>query len=186
MKPPEIRRRLEETGRTQAALARHLGKSKDSVSRLLNEARAMDVDELEAIKTFFGPETGAGPSFVRVPVFGYAAAGGSDRVAMAGDHILDYVELPAGMARGEAFGVRIAGESMYPRLFSGETVIAERNVSPVRNREVVVELSDGTGMVKEYRGQKDGYLFLWQYNPEEEVRIPLTRVRAMHSAFRWR
>lgn len=186
MKPPEIRRRLEETGRTQAALARHLGKSKDSVSRLLNGMRTMDVDELEGIKTFFGDDRPPEPSFIRLPVFGYAGAGGEDRIALASDQILDYVELPAGLARGDAFGVRVAGESMYPRLFSGETVIAERNVPPVRNREVVVELTDGTGLVKEYRGQKDGVLFLWQYNPEQEVRIPLTRVRKMHAAFRWR
>ncbi|MDZ4374007.1 MAG: XRE family transcriptional regulator [Phenylobacterium sp.] len=186
MKAPDVRRRLAETGRTQVALARHLGKSKDSVSRLLNGMRAMDADELEGIKSFFGEDKPQEPTFVRVPVFGYAGAGSDDRIALASDQVLDFVELPAGMVRGEAFGVRVAGESMYPRLFSGETVVAERNVSPVRNREVVVELRDGTGLVKEYRGQKDGFLFLWQYNPEQEVRIPLTQVRAMHSAFRWR
>jgi phage repressor protein C with HTH and peptisase S24 domain len=186
MKPPEIRRRLVETGRTQAALARHIGKSKDSVSRLVAGQRNMDVEELDAIKSFFGDDQPAAPTYVRLPVFGYAAAGGADRVAMASDQVLDYVELPAGLVRGDAFGVRVTGSSMYPRLFDGETVIAERNVPPVRNREVVVELSDGTGLVKEYRGQKDGVLFLFQYSPEEEVRIPLVKVRAMHSAFRWR
>lgn len=186
MKPPEIRRRLEETGRTQAALARHMGISKDSASRLVNGMRSMDLEELEAIKSFFGDDQPAAPVYVRLPVFGYGAAGGDDRVALASDHILDHVEIPAGLVRGEAFGVRVAGASMYPRLFDGETVIAERNVPPTRNREVVVELNDGTGLVKEYRGQKDGFLFLWQYSPEQEVRIPITSVRAMHSAFRWR
>lgn len=184
MKPPEIRRRLEETGRTQAALARHMGKSKDSVSRLLNGARAMDVDELEDIKSFFGEDRPPEPTHVRLPVFGYAAMGSDDRVALASDQILDYVELPVGLVRGQAFGVRTAGGSMYPRLFDGELVIAERGVPPVRNREVVVELTDDTGLVKEYRGQKDGFLFLWQYNPEQEIRIPLTKVRKMHFAYR--
>lgn len=186
VKPPDIKRRLRETGRTQLGLARHLGISKDSVGRLVNGMRGMSVDEAEAIRTFFADDGPQEPAWVRVPVFGYAGAGGEDRVALAGDQVLDYVELPAGLARSDAFAVRVVGESMYPRLFSGETVIAERGVPPVRNREVVVELTDGTGLVKEYRGMKDGQVFLWQYNPEKEVRIPITRVRRMHSAFRWR
>lgn len=186
MKPPEIRSRLKATGRSARALADYVGVSKDSMSRLLNEQRTMGVEEAERIKSFFGDDRPEPPEYIRLPVFGYAAAGGQDRVAMASDQVLDYVEIPPGLVRGDAFGVRVAGESMYPRLFSGETVIAERNVPPVRNREVVVELTDGTGLVKEYRGMRDGVLFLFQYAPEEEVRVPLTKVRAMHAAFRWR
>ncbi|MBW8815569.1 MAG: helix-turn-helix transcriptional regulator [Caulobacterales bacterium] len=186
MKAPEIRRRLEQSGRTQTALARHLGKSKDSVSRLVMGMRGISADEAEAIKEFFGDDQPQGPVFVKLPVFGYAAAGSSDRVSIASDQVLDHVEVPAGLVRGDGFGVRLSGDSMYPRLFDGEIVIAERNVPPVRHREVVVELRDGTALVKEYRGTKDGFLFLWQYNPESEVRIELTKVRAMHAAFRWR
>lgn len=186
MKAPEIRARLKDSGRSQAALARAIGKSKDSVSRLLNNARGMDVDEAEKIDAFFGVGVAAQPAYLRLPVFGYAAAGGEDRVALADDQVLDHVEIPRGLVRGEAFGVRVAGESMYPRLQSGETVIAERGVAPIRNKEVLVELRDGSGLVKEYRGQKDGFLFLWQYNPEREVRIELSKVRTMCSAFRWR
>lgn len=184
MKPPEIRKRLDETGRSQISLAKHLGKSKDSVSRLLKGERDLKADELAAIRTFFGDDKPAAPTHIRLPVFGYAAAGGTDRVALASDQILDYIELPAGFIRGEAFAVQVAGGSMYPRLFDGERVIAERDVPPIRNKEVVVELTDGTGLVKEYRGQKDGFLFLWQYNPEEEVRIPITKVRRMHFAWK--
>lgn len=186
MKPPEIRQRLKETGRTQAALATYLGKSKDSVSRLLNNQRGLDVDELEQIKSFFGDDKPAEPAFVRIPVFGYAALGGEDRIALASDQVLEMIELPYGLARPDAFGVRLTGESMYPRLRSGELVVAEPGLAPVRNGEVLVELQDGTGLVKEYRGQKDGFLFLWQYNPEDEVRIPLTRVRRIIAAWPWR
>jgi SOS-response transcriptional repressor LexA len=186
MKPAEIRARLASTGRTQTALGRAIGKSKDSVSRLLSGQRSMDVDELAAIQAFFGDDRPAAPEFMRVPVFGYAAMGSPDRVMLASDQVLDYIELPSGLVRPNAFGVRLAGESMFPRLMSGETVIAEPQVPLVRNKEVVVQLKDDTALVKEYRQQKDGYLFLWQYNPEEEVRIPLTQVRAMHYAWRWR
>lgn len=186
MKPPEIRDRLRSTGRSQRSLADYVGVSKDSMSRLLNEQRSMGMEEAERIKAFFGEDKPPPPEYIRLPVFGYAAAGAEDRVALASDQVLDYVEIPPGLVRGDAFGVRVAGESMYPRLFSGETVIAERNVPPVRNREVMVELTDGTGLVKEYRGMRDGVLFLFQYSPEKEVRVPLIQVRAMHAAFRWR
>ena len=122
----------------------------------------------------------------RIPVYGYAAAGDEDRVAMASNQVLDYVDVPVGLVRGEAFIVRTVGESMYPRLRSGEPVLVERGVPPVRNDDVLVELADGTGLVKEYRGQRDGYLLLFQYNPERELKIPLTQVRKIHSASPWR
>ena len=181
MKPPEIRRRLAETGRTSAALARHLGKSKDSVSRLLNEARAMDVEEHQRIVEFFGDDEPKAPEFVQIPVFGYAAAGGGDRVAIASDRELDRIEIPAALAKGQTIGIRVAGDSMEPRLFSGELVIVELGVPPMRNRDCVVEMKDGTALVKEYRGMRDGVAFLYQYNPAEEVRLDVIQVKAIHA-----
>lgn len=181
MKPPEIRRRLEETGRTQAALARHLGKSKDSVSRLMQGLRKIDADEALAIEKFFGGAEPAAPAFVQIPVYGYAAAGGADRVSVASDQVLDRIEVPAGLARGEVMAIRVAGDSMEPRLYSGELVIVGVGVPPSRNADCVVELRDGTAMVKQYRGQRDGQVFLWQYNPETEVRVPADQVRALHA-----
>ena len=181
MKPPEIRKRLSDTGRTQAALAKHLGKSKDSVSRLVAGHRSMDIEELASIKEFFGDDQPVAPTSVQIPVYGYAGAGGDDRIVIASDQVLEYIDIPAGMVRGDAIGVRVAGESMYPRLFSGEMVIVERNVPPVRNKDAVIELKDGSALVKEYRGQKDGVVFLFQYNPEGEVRVPLIDVAAMHA-----
>jgi len=181
MKPPEIRKRLAETGRTSASLARHLGKSKDSVSRLLNEQRAMDVEEHEKIVSFFGDDHVAAPAFVQIPVYGYAAAGGGDRIALAEDRVLDNIEVPAGMAKGQTIAIRIAGDSMEPRLFSGELVIVELGIPPSRNRDCVVEMKDGTALVKEYRGMRDGQAFLFQYNPAEEVRLAVTQIKALHA-----
>lgn len=181
MKPPEIRTRLKSTGRSQRALADYVGVSKDSISRLLTGHRSMGVDEAERIKEFFGDDAPQAPSFVQIPVYGYAAAGGADRVAIANDLVLDRIEIPAGMTRGDAMAIRIAGDSMEPRLYSGELVIVERNVPPDRNGDCVLELTDGSAIVKQYRGQRDGFYFLRQYNPDEEVRIPVTKTRAIHA-----
>jgi len=181
MKPPEIRKRLTETGRTQAALARHLGKSKDSVSRLLAGQRNMDVEELTQIQSFFGDAQPRPPEFVQIPVYGYAAAGGGDRVAMASDQVLDRIEVPAGLTRGQTIAIRVAGDSMEPRLYSGELVIVELGVPPNRGGDCVVEMRDGSALVKQYQGAKDGFVFLFQHNPEQEVRVPMIDVRAIHA-----
>jgi phage repressor protein C with HTH and peptisase S24 domain len=172
MDPSDLSRRLKRGGELTAAHARE-------IEAYLEGAGA----EPEPTRSF-APTTA--PATRRVPVFGYAAAGGEDRVALASNQILDYVDVPSGLIRGRAFIVRLVGESMYPRLRSGENVMVEEDVPPVRNYDVLVELTDGTGLVKEYRGQRDGYLFLFQYNPEQEVRIPITQVRKIHTAWPWR
>jgi len=181
MKPPEIRRRLEETGRTQSALARHLGKSKDSVSRMLQGMRRIDADEAAEIERFFGVSEASAPTYVQIPVYGYAAAGGDDRISIASDHVLERIEVPYGLSRGEVMAVRVAGDSMEPRLYSGELVIVGVGVPPSRNADCVVELRDGSAVVKQYRGQRDGHVFLWQYNPEQELKLPADKVRAIHA-----
>lgn len=181
MKPPEIRDRLKRTGRSQAALARAIGKSKDSVSRLMTGQRGMDVDEAAAIRDFFSDGTEQPPQFVQIPVYGYAAAGGEDRIALADDQVLDRIEVPYGLVRGDAVAIRVAGDSMEPRLYSGEMVIVGLGVPPQRNGDCVVELRDGSALVKQYRGSRDGTVFLHQLNPDREVRIESSKVKALHA-----
>jgi SOS-response transcriptional repressor LexA len=182
MKPPEIRARLKQTGRTQTALARHLGKSKDSVSRLMRGERTLDYDEAERISAFFDADRPPpAAQFLQIPVYGYVAAGGTDRVAMASDQVLDRIEVPVGLVRGDAIAIRVAGDSMEPRLYSGELVIVGLGIAPARNGDCVVEMRDGTAMVKQYQGQKDGVVFLRQLNPDEEIRVSATQVAKIHA-----
>lgn len=182
MKPPEIRARLKQTGRTQIALARSIGKSKDSVSRLLKGERGLDVEEAQQIRAFFGDvDQNAGQNAEQVPVFGLPMPGGDDRFSLQADQIMDRIELPGGMTRGETIAVRLPGDDMAPRLFSGEIVIVAKGVPPARNGDCLVELKDGSGLIKQYVGQREGQVFLRQFNPDEEVRIPAIQVRALHS-----
>lgn len=179
--PDDIRTRLRRTGRSQAALGRHIGASKDSISRLMNGQRRLTADEAAQIKTFFDDERPEAPVFDILDVYGYAQAGEPDRVGLASDQVIDRIEVPHGLVRGAAMGIRVAGDSMEPRLFSGETVIVGLNVPPMRGRDCVLEFRDGTGLVKQYQGSKDGYIFLRQYNPEREVRIEASKVKAIHA-----
>lgn len=181
MKPDEIRERLRRTGRSQAALGRHIGASKDSMSRLMTGQRRLQAAELPLIEEFFAGDRDKGPAYETLDVYGYAQAGGEDRIGLASDQVIDRIEVPAGMVRGPAIGIRVAGDSMEPRLYSGETVIVALNVAPARDRDCVVEFRDGTGIVKQYRGQREGQVFLWQYNPEQEIRVDASKVKAIHA-----
>jgi phage repressor protein C with HTH and peptisase S24 domain len=181
MKPEEIRARLKASGRSAAQLGRHLGKKRDSMSRLLSGDRRMTAEELQGIREFFEADNDVAPQYETIDVYGYAAAGGTDRVAMGDGRAIDRIEIPAGLVRGPTIGIRVVGDSMEPRLFSGETVIVGMNVPPGRDRDCVVELMDGTAMVKTYRGSRDGWVFLHQYNPDEEVKVGSDKVRAIHA-----
>jgi phage repressor protein C with HTH and peptisase S24 domain len=182
MKGTDIKLRLDDAGRKQVDLARHLGKSVHALNRLVHSDRELTASEISQVDTFFNDNAApAAPATIRVPVYGYASATDGDRVSMSSDQILDHIELPNGMARGEIIAIRVAGDSMEPRLFSGEIVIVGRNVAPSRFGDCVVELRDGSGIVKQYRGSRDGYVFLHQYNPDKEIRLRADEVRAIHA-----
>jgi len=183
MKGVDVKARLDRTGKKQVALAEHLGRSVHAVSRLVNSDRELTASEIAAVETFLNDNAPPPqPLTMRVPVYGYAAASDGDRVSLGSDHVLDHIELPVGLAKGDhIIAIRVAGDSMEPRLFSGETVIVALNVLPARYGDCVVELKDGTGLIKQYRGRRDGHVFLHQYNPDKEVRLIDTDIRAIHA-----
>ena len=173
--------RLERSGRSQSALARHLGKTVHAIGRLVKNERELTPSEVAEIEAFFGDAAPVEPTIERIPVYGYVAAGGVDRIAMGSDHVLDYLEVPAGLTRGHPIALRVVGDSMEPRLFSGETVIVGLGVAPARYGDCVVEYRDGSGVIKQYRGQRDGKVFLYQYNPEQEFPVDASAVKAVHA-----
>jgi phage repressor protein C with HTH and peptisase S24 domain len=179
MDASDIQAMLARSGRSQSDLGRFLGISKDSVYRLVNGRRKLEAGEAERLKGFFEPETG--PRYDVLNVFGYAQAGGDDRVSLASDHVIDRLEVPSGLVRGRAIAVRVAGDSMEPRLFSGETLIIAIDRPPERDRDCVVEFLDGTAIVKTYKGTRDGWVHLMQYNPEKAVKVQASSVRAIHA-----
>lgn len=120
----------------------------------------------------------------RVPLYGFAAGGGSERFAFNDGQILDWVELPRGMVlKGDFFIVQTIGSSMEPRIWPGERKLVQRNVPPGRDQDAVIEFKDGSAVLKTYRRERDGVVFAQQYNPEMELRYPASEVRAIHAIF---
>lgn len=187
-----LKRRLQKAGRKQEELAQALGISPWSASRLVLGKREMKAQEAARIDAFLA-ETASderyddAPSGTgRIPLYGYAAAAAPDRVAFTSGRALDWIEAPPlQLFSGPMAALRIAGESMEPRLFAGEEVLIALGLSPGRGRDCVIEFKDGTAAVKTYEKSRDGWIFCRQFNPDQEVRYKAHEVKAIHAVL-WR
>lgn len=141
------------------------------VEAFLSDAPA---DELAAKAERLGPN--------KLRVFGYAATSDGDRIAVADDRILDYLELPPGLDLDpeEYFVVLPVGSSMEPRVFAGEPQVVRKGYPPARGKKVLIEFNDGTAVIKDYRGQRDGKVFAEQWNPARLVDYDASSIRALH------
>lgn len=101
----------------------------------------------------------------RVPIIGTAqlAADGSwqglGHSAGAGD---GYLDVPS--ADQNAYAVKVTGDSMFPRIRSGEYVLCEPNHPYGPGDEVLVETADGRTMVREFLYARDGIVTLHSVN----------------------
>lgn len=61
----------------------------------------------------------------------------------------------------EAFALKVKGDSMFPRINSGEFVVIEPKVKPSSGDEVMVRTFDGKNMIKRLEYHRDGvYRFI--------------------------
>lgn len=179
----DILPRLTKANKTQTALGKHLSMSVHQIGRLVRNDKELAPSLAAAVEDFLGEGRDSLPQTLRLPVYGFAAGDDANRVDLT--HALDDVEIPANLIRGKALAVRVPGARMEPRLHAGELVIAGLSVPAHRNGDCVVEMTDDTAQVLEYRGQGSGHVFFWQYDPPGEVKIPATKVRAVHAVL-WR
>jgi len=97
--------------------------------------------------------------FKRVPIVGTVQGGPDGYLEEAGypvGHGDGVVEYPA--RDPNAYALRVRGDSMRPRIKSGEFIIVEPNTPAKPGDDVVVICSDGRKMVKEFLYQRDGEL----------------------------
>lgn len=196
MEMKDIRSRLRLIGRSQADLARHLDLDPSSLTKTIDGQRRVQAMEIAKIEEFFGeklaldepgPRLGLRrPAAVRkIPVYGYAAAGGDERVAFADDRVLEYREPPPFWSgAGDLIYVRIIGESMEPRYFSGEVVPVRYGVPPAKNEDCLVEFADNSVLIKTFGGQRGTTILARQYNPATELKLEATKIRAIHAVWR--
>lgn len=95
---------------------------------------------------------------IKIPVLGEVAAG---IPIEATKDIIDYEEITEEMAQtGEFFGLKIKGDSMYPRICDGDVVIVRQQNSCDTGDVVVVLVNGESATVKKIRKQKDGIMLI--------------------------
>lgn len=117
-----------------------------------------------------------------IPVYGLAAGQG-ERIALADGAAIRYVPMhPAQQGYARIGAAEVVGESMWPRWKPRELAYFVFDLTPPRGEDLIIELQDGTAMIKEYVGRTDIALKVREYYPHERVfDVPLRQVRAVHA-----
>lgn len=101
---------------------------------------------------------------LRVPVLGVIQAG----VPMdAIEDILDWEEVPASWGSGgrQYFGLRVKGDSMYPKYLEGDTVILRKDSSCDSGDDCAVLVNGDAATLKQVILREDGAVELRPVNP---------------------
>lgn len=176
-------------------LAKHLDMDPSYLYRKLAQRKPLTVVEADQIRAFFDGDDpdapAAAPAGRRVPVYGYAAMGAAglqdegERIAMGEASIIDWTELPAGLnPRGDCFVIHPIGSSMEPRIFEGEPLLVLVRQPPLRNGDALIEFNDGSGVIKSYRGTRNGRVWAHQFNPDQGRDYDASTVKALHRVVR--
>ncbi len=99
----------------------------------------------------------------RVPVLGVAQLG-ADGYWAAGDLGAGGGAVEFASQDEHAYALKVVGDSMHPRIKSGEYVVAEPSHAYGAGDEVVVVTTDGRAMVKEFVYRRDGQVALNSVN----------------------
>ncbi|BEN14539.1 hypothetical protein SMKC004_03340 [Serratia marcescens] len=113
-----------------------------------------------------------------VPVIGEAILGI--------DGMIDMVEFQAGWlqiysADKEAYGLKVKGDSMHPRIQSGEFVVIEPNTPIHPGDEVFVRTTEGHNMIKIMNKTRDGdYQFTSINNDHKPITLEPGKIDKIH------
>ncbi|MGG4624006.1 XRE family transcriptional regulator [Serratia odorifera] len=191
---------LDEHGRG-IAIARALSVTSKAVSKWLNAESIPRQDKLIELASFLktdvmwlqhGSAISGTTNAQDTDEFEYAGKPRVGVVPVIGDAILgvdgmiDMVEVRAGWlqiysADKDAYGLRVKGDSMHPRIQSGEFVVIEPNTKVHSGDEVFVRTLDGHNMIKVMTKTRDGsYQFSSINNEHKPITLEPTEVEKMH------
>jgi phage repressor protein C with HTH and peptisase S24 domain len=125
-------------------------------------------------------------SWRKIPVYGQAVAGVNGEFVMNGNVLFDAFAPINITDVSNAYGVRVAGESMWPRYEDGEIVFVDTTKTPRKGDYVVVQVHTGQddeapwAYVKRFLRHNSSELVLSQFNPEKELTFPHDQVVSVH------
>ncbi|MDM3868105.1 MULTISPECIES: XRE family transcriptional regulator [Proteus] len=81
----------------------------------------------------------------------------------------------------DAYGLKVKGDSMWPRIQSGEYVVVEPNTAVRSGDEVFVRTVEGHNMIKIFNKTRDGdYQFTSINNSHKPITLPPDQIESMH------
>lgn len=102
------------------------------------------------------------------------------------DGAVDMIEAHSGWLKiysddVDAYGLKVKGDSMWPRIQSGEYVVVEPNTTVKTGDEVFVRTIDGHNMIKIFNKTRDGdYQFTSINNSHKPITLSPTQVDTIH------
>ncbi len=115
-----------------------------------------------------------------LPVLG-VAIGGEDAWFENNGQANEYIDRPP-LLNGvtDAYAVYVIGDSMSPALREGHLVHVHPHRRPTAGCEVVVQLSNGRGLLKEFIRRDSDQLVLRQHNPPKELTFETDQITSVH------
>lgn len=161
-----------EQNMSMSELARRVGIAKSAISRYFKGTRELPLNRIgdfaSALHTtpnfLLGmEEEPPKPQGIKIPVLGTVAAG---IPISAVEDILDYEEIPQSWQnQGEFFALKIKGDSMEPRMESGDVVIVKQQ-SDANSGDTVIVLVNGDDATCKRLEKTDNGIMLVSTNPK--------------------
>lgn len=189
-----IREIRKSKGMTILELATAIGSDVGNISRLETNKQGYSENTLVKIASALGVTVA--DLFTEDPVkpdeIEYVGAMPSGTVKVIGEAVLgvdgavDMMEEHNGWLKiysddKDAYGLKVKGDSMWPRIQSGEYVVVEPNTSVRSGDEVFVRTVDGHNMIKVFNKTRDGdYQFTSINNAHKPITLDPSQVDKMH------
>lgn len=166
-----VKKMTAEQNMSMSELARRVGIAKSAISRYFNGTRELPLNRIgdfaSALHTtpnfLLGVKEDTNSQAIKIPVLGTVAAG---IPISAVEDILDYEEIPRSWQnQGEFFALKIKGDSMEPRMESGDVVIVKQQ-SDANSGDTVIVLVNGDDATCKKLEKTDNGIMLVSTNPK--------------------
>ncbi len=122
-----------------------------------------------------------GDSPRHIPVLG-GAVGGTDGEFVMNGQVNEYVLAPPALSRVVgAYAVYMWGDSMVPKYEEGQLLYVHPARPPRAKDYVVVQLHDGTALIKRFVSASAEIVKLEQFNSASTIEIPRSQVNTVHT-----
>ena len=179
---------LKERDLPRAALGRKLGLDSKQINRLFNGERNLQHHEARVAQEWLWPNAAppSGGTVIpmpgMVPLYGWADAASSDRLALSELNLRAYVPMhPAQVNVINPFALEVHDLKMMPRYEPGEIIYVAPNRWPARGKDGVLVTTEGDGFLKRFVERDAKKITMFQLNPEQEVEFDLGIFEAMHA-----